>query len=135
MISWILCLSYGVFALFRKAVSTALPWMIQDLKLEKNHIGLISSAFATGYGFSKFFGSLACDYFKAKSVLIIGLVVAAFASIIFASLPSLSSMVVCWTLQGVAQGIAWPSISFIICTNFDLSNRGTIWSVVSSVYC
>ena len=129
----ILCLSYGFFALCRKAVSTTLPWMTNDLDLEKQDMGLIASAFAAGYGFSKFFGSVACDYFPPRALLGFGLALAASSALAFAFIPSMEFMIFCWILQGIAQGIAWPSISCIICSNFDPSYRGTIWSTVSSV--
>ena len=129
----LLCLNYGFFALFRKCVSTSLPWLSQDLNLTKHDMGLISSAFATGYGLSKVFGSAACDYVRPKWILGFGLALASMTAFIIACFPSPTVMISCWALQGIAQGVAWPSISFIICSNFSHRRRAAIWSAVSSV--
>mmetsp|Transcript_9965 Transcript_9965/g.15036 ORF Transcript_9965/g.15036 Transcript_9965/m.15036 type:complete len:425 (+) Transcript_9965:78-1352(+) len=128
----VLCLSYAVYASIRRIPSITMPWITDTLHINKTDIGLISTAYSTGYGISKFFGSIACDYLSCRMVLSVSICMASAASICFSTLTVPYLMATTWFIQGLAQGIGWPAISFLIYSHFDANMTGTIWSTITS---
>lgn len=128
-----LCLGYFCLACLRKTVTIAIPTMMENLAITKADFGLISSAFAVAFGFSKFLGSLASDYLPPKYLLCGSILVSSIGTLLFCSSTSIRIFVPCWAVHGLGQGTGWPPISQIIFTYFEPGTRGTAWSIITSV--
>ncbi len=139
-------LSYFLLACLRKSLSISLPFLIEREReldsetflsvspsLSKVELGLISSGFALGFGFSKLFGSVLSDYVPAKFLLCGSLFFASLSAIIFSLSLDVKLMVLAWSVHGFSQGLGWPSISSLIYTHFPSEVRGSVWSTITSV--
>lgn len=108
----ILCwIAYTVIYLFRGNLSIAFPYIESELHISKASLGILGSTFLIVYGIGQLVHGICGDHFSAKLFLSIGLAAASIANLLMGFSNSLSTMVVCWGLNGWFQSMLWGPIA------------------------
>ena len=130
-----LFLGWCFYYLCRKSFSASIPSLIRD-GYPQEGLGLVASCFAFSYGFSKFVGSVLADHFSPKSLFSAGLLLSGLCCTTFSAsawyfpqrhLP----LCVVWIVQGIVQGVGWPTVAKLLQQWYSLGQLGTWWSVIS----
>lgn len=122
---------YAMFAYNRKAVSFAIPKLLEE-GIENEHLGLILSSQNLAYAISKFLGGIISDKLSSRVLFSSGLLVSGLAAVLFSSVNSVTLYTLTWFLNGLAQGVGWPAIAKLLKNWFEPSELGTWWSLASA---
>ena len=95
-------------------------------------IGLIVSSSYVAYAISKFIGGVLSDRLSSRLLFTSGLVVSGLATIAFAYSDSVLVYTLLWFVNGLAQGIGWPSCAKVLRQWFSPQQFGTFWSLLSA---
>lgn len=122
---------YSMFTFNRKGVSYAVPSLLTE-GFQRDNIGFILSVQNLAYLISKFLGGILSDKLSSRLLFGTGLIVSGFASFLFSGQSNLYVFVLCWFLNGLAQGLGWPAIAKLLKNWFESSELGTWWSLASA---
>ena len=75
-------------------------------------------------------GGVLSDLAPPCDLFCIGLVLASLSNILFACSSSLLSFAVAWALNGLVQGLGWPSLANYVVATFSESSLGFVWSTL-----
>jgi sugar phosphate permease len=125
-----LFVGYCLYSAARRGLTVAQTrGMREELSLDIVDVGALNSAFTAAYGVSKFGGSVLCDFASESLVFSAGLVLAGAANLAMAASGSRAHSGAAWLLNGLAQGLGWPSLSMLVLGWFSPAQRGSVWSL------
>mmetsp|Transcript_15809 Transcript_15809/g.26426 ORF Transcript_15809/g.26426 Transcript_15809/m.26426 type:complete len:276 (+) Transcript_15809:42-869(+) len=128
-----ICVGYTIYNAIRKTMPIALPLLMRDLGLTKTEVGLIASNFAMAYGCSKFGSSVISDHVDCKNLFTLGLFCTSLTTLIFPFVgSSVTVLSAVWFVNGLVQGVGWPSVSKMIYLSYTSQQRGSAWSAAST---
>lgn len=129
---------YVCFYLVRNNFALAVPHLLQE-GFTKTQLGLIPSAMALAYGFSKFFMAIVSDRSNPRYFMATGLILAAIISFFMGTnvvLGSLSLMIGLMFCSGWVQAMGWPASARVMVHWFSESERGakmSIWACAQNI--
>lgn len=133
-------LAYVVSYVGRKNLSIAAPSICKSLGWTNQNIGTVSSAFYLTYGVGKFVNGLLADRSNVRTFFSAAFMCVAIASFCFAFAANfftpgtalLYALSFLWGLNGWCQSMTFPPIAKSLTYWFTNSERGTMWSIISS---
>lgn len=81
-------------------------------------------------GVSRIIGGVLSDLVPPCDLFCIGLVLASLSNVAFAYSSSLSHFSLSWGVNGLVQGMGWPSLANYVIARFNKQSLGLIWSVL-----
>ncbi|XP_072342656.1 glucose-6-phosphate exchanger SLC37A4-like isoform X2 [Scyliorhinus torazame] len=123
---------YTMYYFNRKTFSFVMPSIMEEVTLEKDDLGLITSSQSLAYAISKFISGVLSDQISARLLFCSGLFLVGVINIIFSWSSTVTAFVVLWFFNGLAQGFGWPPCGKILRKWFEPSQFGTWWAVLST---
>lgn len=124
-------MGYTLYYFNRKTFSFVMPSVMQEIKLDKDDLGLITSSQSAAYAISKFISGVLSDQISARWLFSSGLCLVGLVNIVFSWSSSVSIFAILWFLNGLAQGFGWPPCGKVLRKWFEPSQFGTWWAVLS----
>jgi OPA family sugar phosphate sensor protein UhpC-like MFS transporter len=124
--------AYALFYFCRKNISVALPLLSEELGYSNTQLGVLGSTLYITYGACKFLSGLVADRARPAIFITTGLMLSAFANLLFGLSTSLIVFGVLWGLNGVFQSTGAPGSAKILAGWFGAGERGTktaIWNI------
>lgn len=111
----ILFVGNAVYALTKKSLSAAVPFLGRETSLTKSEIGIITANFSLANGVSKFVGGILCDLMPPRQLFGTGLLLGSLSTGAIGLLrhPSASSMSLFWMVR-VATVAICKSVALLI---------------------
>ncbi|XP_063061921.1 glucose-6-phosphate exchanger SLC37A4a [Engraulis encrasicolus] len=122
---------YTLYYFNRKTFSFVMPSLMQEITLDKDDLGMITSSQSLAYAISKFISGVLSDQLSARFLFSIGLCSVGAINIIFSGSSSVSVFSGLWFLNGLGQGLGWPPCGKILRKWFEPSQFGTWWAILS----
>ena len=127
---------YGASYLVRKNLfSLAMPYLVKQ-GFSKSQLGLVLTAFAVSYGFSKFLMGNISDRSNPKYFLAAGLIVSTLIAFIFGfsdwAYSSVIMMFILMLISGWGNGMCYPPCGRVLAHWYSVKERGlfmSIWNV------
>ncbi|XP_078055071.1 glucose-6-phosphate exchanger SLC37A4-like isoform X2 [Mustelus asterias] len=123
---------YTLYYFNRKTFSFVMPSVMEEVTLEKDDLGLITSSQSLAYAISKFISGVLSDQISARLLFCFGLFLVGVINIIFSWSSTVTAFVVLWFFNGLAQGFGWPPCGKILRKWFEPAQFGTWWAVLST---
>ncbi|CAH2319600.1 glucose-6-phosphate exchanger SLC37A4 isoform X1 [Pelobates cultripes] len=123
---------YTLYYFNRKTFSFVMPSVMEEIKLDKDDLGLITSSQSAAYAISKFISGVLSDQLSARWLFSIGLCLVGLVNVAFSWSSSVSIFAILWFLNGLAQGLGWPPCGKVLRKWFEPSQFGTWWAVLST---
>lgn len=131
-------IAYTAYYFLRKNFSVAIPYLQDQISQDK--LGLIMSAVSLAYGFSNLLMGFLTDYINPKKFLVFGLLISVLANLVFGFSPLEDyeiAMFILMFINGLAQGIGYPTSSKIITTYAQTNKQQntviTLWSMGQNI--
>ncbi|XP_077978482.1 glucose-6-phosphate exchanger SLC37A4-like [Glandiceps talaboti] len=131
----IFCAMYIIYMLYiatRKSFTNVMLYIIEERDISKSELGLISSSLMIAYSISKVFSGYFVDKISSRVTLSVGLVLCGAVNICFTLFDSIYVYASLWFVNGLIQGVGWPSCAKILCKWFSPARLGTMWSLLST---
>ncbi|XP_072011770.1 glucose-6-phosphate exchanger SLC37A4 isoform X2 [Engystomops pustulosus] len=122
---------YTLYYFNRKTFSFVMPSVMQEIKLDKDDLGLITSSQSAAYAISKFISGVLSDQMSARWLFSSGLCLVGLANVLFSWSSSVTVFAILWFFNGLAQGLGWPPCGKVLRKWFEPSQFGTWWAVLS----
>ncbi|KAM9347921.1 glucose-6-phosphate exchanger SLC37A4b isoform 2-T2 [Symphorus nematophorus] len=122
---------YSLYFFNRKTFSFVMPSVMEEIHLDKDDLGLITSSQTMAYAISKFISGVLSDQISARWLFSIGLFVVGVINITFSWSSTVSMFSLLWFINGLGQGCGWPPCGKVLRKWFEPSQFGTWWSVLS----
>ncbi|KAI1893444.1 hypothetical protein AGOR_G00123790 [Albula goreensis] len=122
---------YTLYYFNRKTFSFVMPSVMQEIKLDKDDLGLITSSQSLAYAISKFISGVLSDQISARWLFSIGLFSVGIINVVFSWSSTVAIFSGLWFLNGLGQGLGWPPCGKVLRKWFEPSQFGTWWSVLS----
>ncbi|XP_030631966.1 glucose-6-phosphate exchanger SLC37A4a isoform X2 [Chanos chanos] len=122
---------YTLYYFNRKTFSFVMPSLMQEIKLDKDDLGLITSSQSLAYAISKFISGVLSDQISARWLFSVGLLSVGGVNVAFARSSSVSVFSGLWFLNGLGQGLGWPPCGKVLRKWFEPSQFGTWWAILS----
>ncbi|XP_029965009.1 glucose-6-phosphate exchanger SLC37A4a [Salarias fasciatus] len=122
---------YTLYYFNRKTFSFVMPSVMQEITLDKDDLGMITSSQSLAYAISKFISGVLSDQISARWLFSIGLSLVGGINVVFSWSSSVAVFSALWFLNGIGQGLGWPPCARILRKWFEPSNFGTWWAVLS----
>ncbi|XP_075046974.1 glucose-6-phosphate exchanger SLC37A4 isoform X2 [Mixophyes fleayi] len=122
---------YTLYYFNRKTFSFVMPSVMQEIKLDKDDLGLITSSQSAAYAISKFISGVLSDQMSARWLFSTGLCLVGLVNVVFSWSSSVSVFAILWFFNGLAQGLGWPPCGKVLRKWFEPSQFGTWWAVLS----
>ncbi|XP_060800181.1 glucose-6-phosphate exchanger SLC37A4a isoform X2 [Neoarius graeffei] len=122
---------YTLYYFNRKTFSFVMPFLMQDIKLDKDDLGLITSSQSLAYAISKFISGVLSDQISARWLFSIGLFMVGGINMLFSQSSTVAVFSGLWFLNGLGQGFGWPPCGKVLRKWFEPSQFGTWWAVLS----
>ncbi|KAE8592431.1 hypothetical protein XENTR_v10018756 [Xenopus tropicalis] len=123
---------YTLYYFNRKTFSFVMPSVMQEIKLDKDDLGLITSSQSAAYAISKFISGVLSDQMSARWLFSSGLCLVGLVNVVFSWSSSVSVFAILWFFNGLAQGLGWPPCGKVLRKWFEPSQFGTWWAVLST---
>ncbi|XP_053308577.1 glucose-6-phosphate exchanger SLC37A4 isoform X2 [Spea bombifrons] len=123
---------YTLYYFNRKTFSFVMPSVMQEIQLDKDDLGLITSSQSAAYAISKFISGVLSDQLSARWLFSIGLCLVGLVNVAFSWSSSVSVFAILWFFNGLAQGLGWPPCGKVLRKWFEPSQFGTWWAVLST---
>ncbi|XP_018421675.1 PREDICTED: glucose-6-phosphate exchanger SLC37A4 isoform X2 [Nanorana parkeri] len=124
-------LGYTLYYFNRKTFSFVMPSIMQEIKLDKDDLGLITSSQSAAYAISKFISGVLSDQISARWLFSSGLCLVGLVNVVFSWSSSVQVFAILWFFNGLAQGFGWPPCGKVLRKWFEPSQFGTWWAVLS----
>ncbi|KAJ7996064.1 hypothetical protein DPEC_G00233200 [Dallia pectoralis] len=124
-------IGYSLYYFNRKTFSFVMPSLMEEIKLDKNDLGLITSSQTMAYAISKFISGVLSDQISACWLFSIGLFIVGGVNVAFSWSSTVSVFSVLWFVNGLGQGFGWPPCGKVLRKWFEPSQFGTWWAVLS----
>ncbi|XP_046892405.1 glucose-6-phosphate exchanger SLC37A4a [Hypomesus transpacificus] len=122
---------YTLYYFNRKTFSFVMPSLMEEIKLDKDDLGMISSSQSLAYAISKFISGVLSDQISARWLFSIGLFMVGGINVIFSWSSTVAVFSVLWFFNGLGQGLGWPPCGRVLRKWFEPSQFGTWWAVLS----
>lgn len=119
---------YAAFYLVRNNFSLAIPFLAK-LGYTKAQLGLIGSAYAVAYGWSKFIMGNVSDRSNPRYFMAVGLFLSGLVNLLFPIMSGVSLMYCIMFLNGWFGGMGYPPCSRTMAHWFSVNERGTKMSI------
>ncbi|XP_043532568.1 glucose-6-phosphate exchanger SLC37A4-like isoform X2 [Chiloscyllium plagiosum] len=123
---------YTLYYFNRKTFSFVMPSVMEEVTLEKDDLGLITSSQSLAYAISKFISGVLSDQISARLLFCSGLLLVGLINVFFSWSSTVTAFTVLWFFNGLAQGFGWPPCGKILRKWFEPSQFGTWWAVLST---
>ncbi|XP_060702799.1 glucose-6-phosphate exchanger SLC37A4a isoform X2 [Hemiscyllium ocellatum] len=123
---------YTLYYFNRKTFSFVMPSVMEEVTLEKDDLGLITSSQSLAYAISKFISGVLSDQISARMLFCSGLLLVGLINVFFSWSSTVTAFTVLWFFNGLAQGFGWPPCGKILRKWFEPSQFGTWWAVLST---
>ncbi|XP_028838114.1 glucose-6-phosphate exchanger SLC37A4b [Denticeps clupeoides] len=123
---------YAMYYFNRKTFSFVMPSMMNEIELDKEDLGLITSSQTLAYAISKFISGVLSDKISARWLFSIGLFIVGSINVLFSWSSSVAVFTILWFLNGLGQGFGWPPCGKVLRKWFEPSQFGTWWAILSS---
>ncbi|XP_051895806.1 glucose-6-phosphate exchanger SLC37A4a isoform X2 [Pristis pectinata] len=123
---------YTLYYFNRKTFSFVMPSIMEEVTLEKDDLGLITSSQSLAYAISKFVSGVLSDQISARLLFCFGLFLVGMINVVFSWSSTITAFTVLWFLNGLAQGFGWPPCGKILRKWFEPAQFGTWWAVLST---
>ena len=135
-VGWSIFVGYAALNVIRKAWPSAIAQssFTEELGLTPADIGAVTSFHGAAYGLSKFFSAVLMDRVSpehAPRVFSLGLCFCGAAVGLMASSTTLESLTGLWILQGLLQGLGWPTASKLLVQRMEKNELGYWWGLIS----
>uniref|UniRef100_A0AAY5KFV3 Major facilitator superfamily (MFS) profile domain-containing protein n=1 Tax=Esox lucius TaxID=8010 RepID=A0AAY5KFV3_ESOLU len=124
-------IGYSLYYFNRKTFSFVMPSLMEEIKLDKDDLGLITSSQTMAYAISKFISGVLSDQISACWLFSIGLFVVGVINVFFSWSSTVTLFSVFWFINGLGQGFGWPPCGKVLRKWFEPSQFGTWWAVLS----
>lgn len=122
---------YSLYFFNRKTFSFVMPSVMEEIKLDKDDLGLIASSQTMAYAISKFISGVLSDQISARWLFSIGLFLVGGINVVFSWSSTVSMFSLLWFINGLGQGCGWPPCGKVLRKWYEPSQFGTWWSVLS----
>uniref|UniRef100_A0A3Q2CFQ7 Glucose-6-phosphate translocase-like n=1 Tax=Cyprinodon variegatus TaxID=28743 RepID=A0A3Q2CFQ7_CYPVA len=122
---------YSLYFFNRKTFSFVMPSVMEEIELDKDDLGLITSSQTMAYAISKFISGVLSDQISARWLFSIGLFLVGGINIVFSWSSTVSMFSLLWFINGLGQGCGWPPCGKVLRKWYEPSQFGTWWSVLS----
>ncbi|KAG7223042.1 hypothetical protein INR49_015931 [Caranx melampygus] len=99
---------YTLYYFNRKTFSFVMPSLMQEIKLDKDDLGMITSSQSLAYAISKFISGVLSDQISARWLFSIGLFMVGGINVVFSWSSTVAVFSALWFLNGLGQGFGWP---------------------------
>uniref|UniRef100_A0A5F9CFE6 Solute carrier family 37 member 4 n=1 Tax=Oryctolagus cuniculus TaxID=9986 RepID=A0A5F9CFE6_RABIT len=123
---------YSLYYFNRKTFSFVMPSLVQEIPLDKDDLGLITSSQSAAYAISKFVSGVLSDQMSARWLFSSGLLLVGLVNIVFSWSSAVPVFAALWFLNGLAQGLGWPPCGKVLRKWFEPSQFGTWWAILST---
>ncbi|XP_074536327.1 glucose-6-phosphate exchanger SLC37A4a isoform X2 [Halichoeres trimaculatus] len=108
-----------------------MPSVMQEIKLDKDDLGMITSSQSLAYAISKFISGVLSDQISARWLFSIGLCLVGGINVVFSWSSAVSVFSLLWFINGLGQGLGWPPCGRLLRKWFEPSQFGTYWAILS----
>ncbi|CAB1349049.1 unnamed protein product [Coregonus sp. 'balchen'] len=122
---------YTLYYFNRKTFSFVMPSLMQEIKLDKDDLGMITSSQSLAYAISKFISGVLSDQISARWLFSIGLFMVGAINVVFSWSSTVAVFSGLWFLNGLGQGLGWPPCGRVLRKWFEPSQFGTWWAILS----
>ncbi|XP_062393362.1 glucose-6-phosphate exchanger SLC37A4-like [Sardina pilchardus] len=122
---------YALYYFSRKTFSFVMPSVMEEIELDKDDLGLITSSQTLAYAISKFISGVLSDKISARWLFSIGLIIVGVINVFFSWSSTVAVFTVLWFVNGLGQGFGWPPCGKVLRKWFEPSQFGTWWAVLS----
>uniref|UniRef100_A0A096M876 Glucose-6-phosphate translocase-like n=1 Tax=Poecilia formosa TaxID=48698 RepID=A0A096M876_POEFO len=122
---------YSLYFFNRKTFSFVMPSVMEEIELDKDDLGLITSSQTMAYAISKFISGVLSDQISARWLFSIGLFLVGGINVAFSWSSTVSMFSLLWFINGLGQGCGWPPCGKVLRKWYEPSQFGTWWSVLS----
>src|ERR1700761_6117753 len=129
-------IGYATFYLVRKNLGIAMPFMIQQLGITKEQLGLFLTLHGVLYGISKFLNGFLADRSNARAVMAVALVFSALLNVVFGSSSIVAMLGIVWMANGWFQGMGFPPCARLMANWFpprQLATKFSIWNTSHNI--
>ncbi|XP_066495757.1 glucose-6-phosphate exchanger SLC37A4 isoform X2 [Tiliqua scincoides] len=123
---------YTLYYFNRKTFSFVMPSVMEEIDLDKDDLGLITSSQSAAYAVSKFVSGVLSDQVSARWLFSSGLLLVGLVNVVFSWSSTVAVFAGLWFLNGLAQGLGWPPCGKVLRKWFEPSQFGTWWAVLST---
>ncbi|XP_049447516.1 glucose-6-phosphate exchanger SLC37A4-like isoform X1 [Epinephelus fuscoguttatus] len=124
-------IGYALYFFNRKTFSFVMPSVMDEIELDKDDLGLITSSQTMAYAISKFISGVLSDKISARWLFSIGLFLVGGINVAFSWSSTVFMFSLLWFINGLGQGCGWPPCGKVLRKWFEPSRFGTWWSVLS----
>ncbi|KAJ0063975.1 hypothetical protein NL108_014491 [Boleophthalmus pectinirostris] len=122
---------YTLYYFNRKTFSFVMPSVMEEIKMDKDDLGMITSSQSLAYAISKFISGVLSDKLSARWLFSIGLFFVGGINVVFSWSSTVAVFSTLWFLNGLGQGLGWPPCGRLLRKWFEPSQFGTWWAVLS----
>ncbi|KAM6946352.1 glucose-6-phosphate exchanger SLC37A4a [Aplochiton taeniatus] len=122
---------YTLYYFNRKTFSFVMPSVMQEIELDKDDLGMITSSQSLAYAISKFISGVLSDQISARWLFSTGLFMVGGINVVFSWSSTVAAFSGLWFLNGLGQGLGWPPCGRVLRKWFEPSQFGTWWAVLS----
>lgn len=101
---------YSLYYFNRKTFSFVMPSLVDEIALDKDDLGLITSSQSAAYAISKFVSGVLSDQMSARWLFSSGLLLVGLVNVVFSWSSTVTAFAALWFLNGLAQGLGWPPV-------------------------
>ncbi|KAM6432294.1 glucose-6-phosphate exchanger SLC37A4 isoform 1-T1 [Liasis olivaceus] len=123
---------YTLYYFNRKTFSFVMPSIMEEIHLDKDDLGLITSSQSAAYAISKFVSGILSDQMSARWLFSSGLLLVGLVNMLFSWSSTVALFAGLWFFNGLAQGLGWPPCGKVLRKWFEPSQFGTWWAVLST---
>ncbi|KAM9847059.1 glucose-6-phosphate exchanger SLC37A4b [Aulostomus maculatus] len=124
-------IGYSLYFFNRKTFSFVMPSVMEEIELDKDDLGLITSSQTMAYAISKFISGVLSDQISARWLFSLGLFLVGGINVVFSWSSTVTMFSLLWFINGLGQGCGWPPCGKVLRKWFEPSQFGTWWSVLS----
>lgn len=122
---------YALYYFNRKTFSFVMPSVMEEIHMDKDDLGMITSSQSLAYAISKFISGVLSDRLSARWLFSIGLFFVGGVNVAFSCSSSVAVFSSLWFLNGLGQGLGWPPCGRILRKWFEPAQFGTWWAILS----
>ncbi|KAL3057181.1 hypothetical protein OYC64_007624 [Pagothenia borchgrevinki] len=122
---------YTLYCFNRKTFSFVMPSVMQEIELDKDDLGMITSSQSLAYAISKFISGVLSDQISARWLFSIGLCTVGCINVVFSWSSTVAAFSALWFLNGLGQGLGWPPCGRVLRKWFEPSQFGTWWAILT----
>ncbi|KAK9536105.1 hypothetical protein VZT92_005916 [Zoarces viviparus] len=124
-------IGYALYFFNRKTFSFVMPSVMEEIEMDKDDLGLITSSQTMAYAISKFISGVLSDQISARWLFSIGLFLVGGINVAFSWSSTVPMFSLLWFFNGLGQGCGWPPCGKVLRKWFEPSQFGTWWSILS----